>query len=25
MPKLPLTDPQLNDLTSYVLTLKSGA
>ena len=25
MPKLPLTDRQLNDLTSYVLTLKSGA
>ena len=24
MPKLPLTDRQLNDLTSYVLTLKSG-
>ena len=25
MPKLPLSDRQLNDLTSYVLTLKSGA
>ncbi len=24
MPKLPLSDRQLNDLTSYVLTLKSG-
>ena len=24
MPKFPLTDEQLNDLTSYILTLKSG-
>ncbi len=24
MPKFPLTDPELNDLTNYVLTLKSG-
>lgn len=24
MPKFPLTDPQLNDLTSYILILKSG-
>jgi len=24
MPKLPLTDPQLNDLTSYMLSLKRG-
>ncbi|MCA9471256.1 MAG: cytochrome b N-terminal domain-containing protein [Nitrospirales bacterium] len=24
MPKFPLTDKQLNDLTSYILTLKSG-